>query len=154
MSKINLIVRSVIIKDNHILLSTPSDSNDRFAQDLTFLPGGHVEENEAAIDALKRELLEEMGLNSTSESFLGALECTWDNKGQIYHELNLLFLTTIENLSLENPPACVESHLKFIWCPIENIDKVNILPAKLKTMIPALLDDSNIHRRFFSQMLT
>lgn len=153
MSKINLIVRAVIIKDEHVLLSTPSDNNDRFSKHLHFLPGGHVEENESAIDALHRELKEEMGLTAVSESFLGGLECTWDNKGTIYHELNLLFRTEIDNLSLESPPKCVEPHIHFIWWPIKALDKTNLLPETLKEALPAMMDNANLYNRYFSQML-
>ncbi len=149
---INLIVRGVITHKNHILLSTTTDYNKEFAKGLYFLPGGHVDYNESAIDALKRELLEEMYLPTQKIKFIGALECSWDKKGNIYHELNLLYHVQFSNLSLNIPPKSSEPFIQFIWYPIQNLSSCNILPEQLKPMLQEFVKNNDA-TLFYSQMI-
>jgi 8-oxo-dGTP diphosphatase len=56
------IVAGVMIKDGRILLCHRSPSR-RWYPDVWDLPGGHVEPGETSTEALKRELLEELGVS-------------------------------------------------------------------------------------------
>lgn len=149
---INLIVRAVIIYKGHILLSTTTHHNKEFEKDLYFLPGGHVEYNESAISALKREILEEIYLEVDELKFIGALECSWDKKGKIYHEINLVYHVNILNLSLEAPPKSSEPFIEFVWRPLSNLSQYHILPEQLKPMLQEIAKNNNTPL-FYSQML-
>lgn len=149
---INLIVRGVIICDHHILLSRPTHHNKEFEKDLYFLPGGHVDYNESAISALEREILEEMHLRIEGLEFIGALECSWNKKKKIYHELNLVYRVNISNLSLSAPPQSSEPFLEFVWCPLSNISHYSILPDKLKPMLQEATEKRKT-TSFYSQMI-
>jgi 8-oxo-dGTP diphosphatase len=59
------IVAGVMIKDGRILLCHRSP-NRRWYPDVWDLPGGHVEPGETSTEALKRELLEELGVSVQS----------------------------------------------------------------------------------------
>lgn len=152
---VNLLVRAVITHADHVLLTRATSANREFPSDLFFLPGGHVDYNESAIVALQREMKEEMNAEITNPAFLGALECSWDRKGQIYHELNLVYSAELAGLSLVHPPESVDKVQEFVWQPIAKINQLKILPAQL---IPLL--EKGIRRQpapaslFFSQMLT
>jgi 8-oxo-dGTP diphosphatase len=61
------IVAGVMIKDGRILLCHRSPDR-RWYPDVWDLPGGHVELGETPTEALKRELLEELGVSARSLS--------------------------------------------------------------------------------------
>lgn len=156
MSGVNLIVRAIIETQGHILLLTPTEENKEFAAGHNFfLPGGHVEHNEPAIDALKRELMEEINLapeNITSTELRGVLECSWERKGRLYHELNLVYKVEAMGLSVKQPPIAVEPFHRFLWCPLANLESYPILSEKMLPLIQeAVKVDGKIS--FYSQML-
>jgi len=148
---VNLIVRGVITHQNYILLSTTTRHNQEFAKDLYFLPGGHVNYNESASSALKREIFEEMHLQVKDLKFIGVLECSWDKKGAIYHELNLIYRVDIPNLSLSAPPKSSEPFIEFVWSPLSNLSDYRILPEQLNPMLQEIAKNSDT-ALFYSQM--
>ena len=152
---INVIVRAVIIHDNHVLISCATTTNTQFAQNLYFLPGGHVDYKESAPTALKRELKEEMNIETMDNmDFINILECSWLRKRHIYHELNLVYRVDIVNPDLNNPPVSTESALKFLWAPLDKLNNYKILPEDLRKIIQAEISPSQKHKKlFFSQML-
>jgi len=150
---VNLIVRAIIIHENHVLLSTPTESNRSFAKDLYFLPGGHVDYNEPAKTAIKRELIEEMNLHCENTALKGILECSWDRKGRIYHEINLVFQVDVKGLSLEQPPIALDHGFqKFVWFPLEKLEEITVLPEQLKPMISQAAQNKG-SLPFFSKMM-
>lgn len=151
---VNMIARAIITHKDHILLTTVTESNKDFASDLYFLPGGHVDYKESAIDALKRELHEEMGVTVTYLEFAGALECTWDRKGKVYHELDLIYKVQLPNLDLENPPKAIDHAFhQFVWRPLSEIENYKILPHKLIPLIIKSTKADGESSLFFSEML-
>ncbi|MBW8309007.1 MAG: RpiB/LacA/LacB family sugar-phosphate isomerase [Candidatus Paracaedibacteraceae bacterium] len=151
---VNIIARAIITHKDHILLTTVTESNKEFASDLYFLPGGHIEYKESAIVGLKRELKEEMNVEVSSLEFAGVLECTWDRKGRIYHELNLVYKAEIPGLDLANPPQAVDHALhQFVWRPLSEIETYKILPETLTPLIIQATKIQESESLFFSQML-
>jgi len=136
LNSINLIVRGVVIHEGHILLSTTTEANKEYDLNLYFLPGGHVDYKESALAALRREFLEEMDAHIDEDMlFIGALECCWNKKGSIYHELNLLYRVSMPELSLRHPPQSTDERIMFIWWPINKMADLPILPEKLGEML-------------------
>jgi RpiB/LacA/LacB family sugar-phosphate isomerase len=151
---VNLIARAIIIHQEHILLTTVTENNKDFASDLYFLPGGHVEYKESAIDALKRELKEEMDVNVSSMEFAGALECTWDRKGKVYHELDLIYKVQLPDLDLQNPPKPVDHAFhQFVWRPLSELKNYKILPHHLIPLILESIQKEEGPSLFYSEML-
>jgi ribose 5-phosphate isomerase B len=150
---VNLIVRGIVTHKNHILFTTTTRGNTEFSSDLYFLPGGHVDYRESALDALKRELKEEMNVEILESEFVGALECSWDRKGRIYHELNLVYKIDIPNLSLENPPKAVDPFHQFVWRPLSEITQYKILPEQLVPLIQEVVTPQGAKSLFLSQMM-
>jgi RpiB/LacA/LacB family sugar-phosphate isomerase len=133
---VNLIVRAIITHQDHILLTTTTDDNKNFAPNLFFLPGGHVEYNERALSALKREIWEEMNLEFYDEKFVGALECAWNREGSIYHEINIVYKIQIDHMNLEAPPIAVDHKFhKFVWKSLAELEGLPLLPVALKQII-------------------
>ncbi|MCC8399171.1 MAG: RpiB/LacA/LacB family sugar-phosphate isomerase [Rickettsia endosymbiont of Platyusa sonomae] len=150
---INVIVRGIIIHNNHILLTTATSDNPNFPSDIFFLPGGHVEYNEPSLQALKREIWEEMNLEIDESELAGILECSWRRKGSIYHELNIVYNIHINGLDLSQPPVAMDHKFhSFIWKPIDQIGNIVILPESLKTIIKNYVEQGS-KMDIFSQIL-
>jgi 8-oxo-dGTP diphosphatase len=96
--------------------------------------GGKVEENESNVEALKRELFEELGIqidDDTENNIQFVSTMTHDYE----HASVELHFYTIKNWQGE--PQCLEGQ-DLIWCNIENYPKP-ILPS-LEYLIPILND--------------
>ena len=149
MDRINPITRAVIIKDNHVLLAQDITLKNKFY----FLPGGHVEYLEPAEKTLSRELEEEIDIaHAKVKELLGVLECSWDNKGTPYHEMNLIFRADISNVSVDKAPNAKVKHLAFSWHNLNELENIEILPEKVKKIIVDSFENKRRTQIFSSLM--
>ena len=89
-SNIILLAQAVIIKDNKVLLQ--KRQNTGYCDGMYCLPGGHVESGETQIEALIRELNEELNLYEISSSNFDVfkiIERTSTNKN--LHYIDFIF---------------------------------------------------------------
>ncbi|MDQ7858078.1 MAG: NUDIX domain-containing protein [Armatimonadota bacterium] len=129
---VEVIVRAVILSDGRVLLAHKPGAAH------TFLPGGHIEPGESAAAALRRELLEELGVAATVGRFLGAVEHAWTEGGG-GHEVNLLFLAHADGLPADRPPASREPHIEFFWQATDALAARRLEPRVLCEVLPAWL---------------
>jgi len=126
MPAIEFIARAVIRQGDEVLLA------HRIGEANTFLPGGHVEPGEYARDALRRELSEELGVDSIIGDFVGVLEHKFtDRKGRRYEEVNLIFEASIPGEEV----ASAEGHLEFIWAKPGEFKARKLLPGSLPGLL-------------------
>ena len=89
-------------------------------------PGGGVERRESPIDAVRRELYEELGVTLTAVRELGTLDHIWFWKGREIRERAWLFAASSTDdvrLIRGETPDVVEANgqrIKTIWRPIED----------------------------------
>lgn len=106
--------RGIIVKDNLILLTYESKRN-RY-----MIPGGGVEDNEALVDCVKREVLEETGIIvDATEPYFDIYEYFyWD---QNWEHINHYFICNIikETKSLKLTEKEKYSGCSAVWVTIE-----------------------------------
>ena len=99
------------------------------------MPGGHVEFGEFTKTALKRELAEELGVETEMLEFLGVLEYVYEsfaNKNGIHHEINVIFNVKVKGgIPCENGMESEEKKLEFLWVKVNELEKFNLLPKPL-----------------------
>ena len=107
-------------------------------RDFYLLPGGRINELESSLDAIKREIEEELGNNysnldyeyiCTSEEFVNA-------KGYNNHQINIIYKTNYYKEINTNSFNGIEGDwIIFEWINIKNIDNIDIYPSKIKEVI-------------------
>ncbi len=139
---IHVVSRAVIIDQNHILLCKTTDLSKNFY----FLPGGHIEHEESAKEALLRELLEETGAECDINRFLGCLEYSFEPGHSSIchnHEYNLVFEVTSNYLKRNINIPKLENHIELLWTPLSSINKIDFRAEPLKELIPRWLSEKN-----------
>lgn len=132
---IEIIARAVIQKENQVLLCRVK-GNEHW-----FFPGGHVEFGEYAEEALKRELVEEIGAEITDIQMIGVNENKFIANGKNHQEANLVYSATMgSNERIE----ALEEHLEFKWAETKYLVEEKIFPENLKRSILKWMEDKEL----------
>lgn len=130
---IEFIARGIVMQDGKVLLC----KNKKL--DHYFFPGGHVEFNEFAEEALKREIKEETGAEIKDCKLVGILENVFKDKKDMIHEINFIFKTKIDKQDVHS----LENHLDFCWVYPKDLANERVLPVLLKK---ELLNGSKVEK--------
>ena len=123
---VHLLARAVIEHEDHFLLARAHGTSN------SFLPGGHIEYGEGIPNCLRRELLEECGLNVNVGRFLGIVEHGWaDAHGRRQVEINHLFLVSSPALTRDQSVASIEADLSFEWVHVSQLEVKALKPPPL-----------------------
>jgi 8-oxo-dGTP pyrophosphatase MutT (NUDIX family) len=128
--------RAIIVDDEKILLCRPID------RDFYFLPGGHIEFGETALETLRREIVEELGVTARDVKPIGFVDNIYESGrfGFKRHEINLLY----EAKLVTNEIKPTEEHIEFRWVEIVNLSKEKILPLAVKEAVIKRLSNGAI----------
>lgn len=145
----------ILIHKNKVLVQKPLE-DDGFS-----LPGGHVMAMEHSEDALKREFIEELGIQIKIDALraVGEIYFLWNNRP--CHQINLYYSVYIsddeykkiiskEKLYAKDSVGNNKYDLEFTWLPIEKIDDSTIYPPEIKPIL-SQKDHTLIH--FISNQL-
>lgn len=124
---IETIARGVCERDGKLLLCRAKGGTS------TYLPGGHIEFGETGREALVRETREELGVESRTGRFLGALENSFLQHGKKHAEINLVYELILGDGVAEMPTA-VEDWIEFEWVPLDSLEKANLLPVAFRAV--------------------
>ena len=134
----DLIARAILWKDDALLVNF--NHNAKTGEDYFALPGGHVDPGEHCVQALQREIEEELA----AQCEIGDLQFVSEN---IYagrrksesqrHELTLVFAGTIngEHTSADGQVSSPEKDKNFRWLKQSELASANLLPADIKAFL-------------------
>ncbi|MBN8828189.1 MAG: NUDIX domain-containing protein [Sphingobacteriia bacterium] len=136
---IHVLARGVVIDQGHILLCRTLD----LAINFYFLPGGHIEYNEAAQATALREFLEETGAKCQIKRFLGCLEYSFEPGHSSIchnHEYNFIFELESPDLKAFTKIIQLEQHIELVWMPFNKLNEIDFRAEPLKELLPAWLN--------------
>ena len=120
---IETIARGVAVIGGEVLLCRAKGGK------TSYLPGGHIEFGETAREALVREIREELGVESETGRFLGAVENSFMQHGKPHAEINLVF----ELKFADKPEAkAKEDWIEFEWRDLAHLD--DLLPPAFRRL--------------------
>ena len=103
---------------------------------IYMLPGGKVNQKEESIDAIKREVKEELGYEKIDFSFLAVSEEFVVDKGFYNQQINLIYQGILNDRIKELKFKGLEGDwINFEWVDISNIDNYEIYPKAIKEAI-------------------
>jgi len=121
--QIEIISRVFILVGNKVLLCR------QVGGDYYFLPGGHVGFGESAMEALMREIKEELGILVKNLSFIGIVEHSYkDSSQKKHHEINLVFSGHAEEKNFQSR----EDHIEYVLKDLKSFARERILPIALR----------------------
>lgn len=130
-------VSGLIIKNNKLLLVDMDDSG------FLCLPGGYVELGETTEEAVKRELIEEIGKEVSIIKNLGVVENYFVNKfSKKMHEISFYYMMDfIDDISEQKDFTLIENDkgnnvkLDFKWIDLNEIENFDIRPIFLINLL-------------------
>lgn len=116
------VARGVCFHDESVLLA------NKKGETHWFLPGGRVEIGEGFTDAVKREIMEELGLTCSIKRFLGVVEHSFEYyETKQYYEIGNFFEIEITNIDYLHPKSS-ESEMQFKWVKLSELEYIDIRP--------------------------
>ncbi len=130
--KFNFRVAAVFMNQDKVLLQ--SSERDSYL----FLPGGRVQYNETTIEALQREIVEEMGIivKDSEMTLIHVAENFFTHDGKKIHEL--LFVYRIHNKEVsekEEIRVIDKNDVTNKWYPITSLKKMDVRPSLIVNSI-------------------
>jgi ADP-ribose pyrophosphatase YjhB (NUDIX family) len=125
---IEIILRAVIVHDGKILLCLNPKTGTHF------LPGGHLEFGETLVEALRREMREEIAREIGEVEILTVIENFYTREGKNLHEINIMARTSVLGGELDEIKA-LESHVTYAWVALSELPGTAILPEAIKKYV-------------------
>ena len=131
--KFNYRAGLLIAKDNKVLVECNPD------YDFVTIPGGRVKTKESSIDALIRELEEEMHITISKEEvrFKSVIENFFELDNKDYHELFFLYKLNVEDKDdrfMEDMINYDSEKSYYKWVDKDKLDEVNLLPKPIRNI--------------------
>lgn len=121
---IETIARGVCVRGGKILLCRAKGGSS------TYLPGGHIEFGETGRQALRREILEEIGAEASVGRFIGVVENAFTQHGKPHAEINLVY-----EFDMDVESVCAkEDWIEFEWRDIGGLADANLLPEAFRRL--------------------
>jgi ADP-ribose pyrophosphatase YjhB (NUDIX family) len=130
-----IIARGIIIHDGAVLVNF--SRNKKTGERYCALPGGHVDPGESCVEALRRELEEELDCAAEVAELCFVAESIYAGRkasDKTRHELVLYFATTLLQLPSTDGERIrsPEPDKNFRWLPLSDLETANLLPPNAK----------------------
>lgn len=134
----DLIARAVIWKDGALLVN--QNHNKKTGEDYVALPGGHADEGEGCVEALQREIEEELAASCEVGDLLFVTENIYagrEKNEKQRHELTLFFAAAISGEQTRDDGTIFspEKWKNFRWLPENELKSANLLPSDAKNWL-------------------
>lgn len=129
------IVVTGILKDKDLFLVVRRSKEDDLYPGCWEFPGGHIEFGETIIDALKRELKEEIGFSDFDNPIItNYTDEVKEKSGKTIHNIELDFIIEAnkENINI----TLSKEHTEYAWVPKESELLDDYIKAKLLNLQP------------------
>lgn len=131
--KFNYRAGLLITKNNKVLVECNPD------YDFVTIPGGRVKTKESSIEALIRELEEEMHITISKEEvlFKSVIENFFELDNKDYHELFFLYKLNVEDKDdrFKEDMINYDSEKSYYkWVDKDKLDEVNLLPKPIRNI--------------------
>ena len=131
-TKFNYRVGLFIIRNNQVLVECNPD------YDFVTLPGGRVKTQESSLEALRRELNEEMQIDIGNDKLLmkALVENFFDLEGKHYHELYFLYKLDVtgDERFVDEMKNHDSKASYYKWVDSDKLADVNLLPVVLRNL--------------------
>lgn len=127
------IILTGIIKYKDEFLAVKRSKNDDFLPGVWEFPGGNIEDGETILPELKRELLEEIGINiNTEDALIVNIYDKIKEKDEKYHYIELDFLIEVDSKKLEIKLS--DEHDDYLWLKADSDLLDDFIKSKLKNI--------------------
>ena len=123
--KFNFRVAAVFVNDDKVLLQSTAED------DYLAFPGGRVQYNETTIDALKREMKEELGvsLKDSEITLIHVAENFFGHKDKRFHELLFVYHINNEDINKKEDIKVMDKETAINkWYPIDSLKNMDVRP--------------------------
>ena len=118
--------KALVIKDGHVLLSK---ERGKQGEVLYFMPGGGLEAGELLPETVRRECLEECGLEVNPTALAFVVEGKWHG----VHRIDFVFSCDYVRETGDLGTKWDKCQIGFEWVDIENIANEPLYPRKLRS---------------------
>ncbi len=136
--KTELIVRAIIIEQEKLLVNTWNDG-------YSFLPGGKVKHGESLLNALDREIKEELHVSIHSARLIYLIENFFEQNNKSIHELGFYYLVHCDDLfpdQIANQVNPDDDELIFEFVTLNRLSSFDLRPVLIRDSLP---DDYENH---------
>lgn len=120
-----IVISAFIVRDNKLLLIQENHHPDKGKWNI---PGGKLDFGENPIDAVKREVFEEVGLNFRPTSILGVDSVCRTDIDEPIHALRIIFIGEFEgDISLVNgePVEGIDEISAYEWLDLKELQSID-----------------------------
>lgn len=134
-------VGAIIYNENKTKILIENQEDKRY-----MFPGGRIDIHEDSKTSIERELIEELNLK-VDLNLKYIVEMFIKSTKTKYHEIGFYFTAQINESLIENNFKSLDGDSYFIWVPIENLDKYNMLakPIQDKIINNEIIDNTLEH---------
>lgn len=114
-------------------------------KNIYLLPGGKVHEKETSLEAIKREINEELGYTNLDFTFLALSEEFIKNKTN-NHQINIIYRTIIPSpIQKETFNGKEGDWCTFKWVDIKDLNNYNLYPQDIKKILSNLTNLNKVY---------
>lgn len=129
--------RAIIIENNSVLLVQMKNDNGEFF----ILPGGGQFHGENMVQSLKRECMEELGIDISVGRLIYTREYIgknhkFDHRHNNFHQIEHVFVCEILNVSqLGNGHKIDKKQIGYRWIKLNELSEYKVLPSRIKSLL-------------------